>query len=508
MRRFRPRSLKGLLLLNESALLVLVLGTATLTGLWAWFWTQSSQEATRIETLARLAERVRGDMYRQLHEVIHARLTENPAALLVYPGYRRQIADRFSELHGLAHDDSERAAVEYLQDSYTMVLDDMEKVFVDPNEISEAARMKLLDPAYEEWMLSELESALKVIDAIVERRRQGLDAWRSEWTRWTPIVVTVSVVLAVALLLFSRRSLQAHVVVPLRNLVDGTLEISRGNLEHRIPAEGVEEIRQLALTFGEMTRELARSQRILVESERQAALGALVPVVAHNIRNPLASIRATAQMMDETWTGEDLADSRRAIIGTVDRLERWVTSLLSYLVPLEPRRRVCRIGDIVQGALAPLRPKIERKTLRIEREDREHDVPLQADPDLMEQAIHALLSNAVEASPRHGRIRLGLVRSEGAVELRIEDEGPGIAFEPNPRELSPGPSTKRGGFGLGIPVAWKICKAHGGTIDIRRRDQGGTRVAVSLPLAAAPDDTRPGAAGAERAGAPAPLSRE
>ena len=59
MRQFRPRSLQGLLLLNESALLVLVLGTATLTGLWAWFWTQSSQEAARIETLARLAERYR-----------------------------------------------------------------------------------------------------------------------------------------------------------------------------------------------------------------------------------------------------------------------------------------------------------------------------------------------------------------------------------------------------------------------------------------------------------------
>ena len=81
MRRILPRSLKGLLLLNESAFLVLVLVTATLTGLWTWFWTQSSQETARIETLGRLAERVRGDMYRQLHEVIHARLTENPAVL-------------------------------------------------------------------------------------------------------------------------------------------------------------------------------------------------------------------------------------------------------------------------------------------------------------------------------------------------------------------------------------------------------------------------------------------
>ena len=487
MRRILPRSLKGLLLLNESALLALVLVTATLTGLWTWFWTQSSQEAARIETLARLAERVRGDMYRQLQEVVHARLTENPAALRVYARYRRQIAERFTELHELVRDESERAAVEYLQDAYTVVLDDMEKVFVDPNLIAESARMKLLDPAYEEWMLSELESALQAIDSIVESRRRGLDATRSGWTRWTPIVVPLSVALAVALLLFSRRSLQMRFVNPLRKLVEGTIEVSRGNLAHRIPAEGAEEVRHLASTFGEMTRRLAESQRILVESERQAALGALVPVVAHNIRNPLASIRATAQVMDDSGDGAELAESRRVIIDTVDRLERWVTALLSYLVPLEPRRRECRLADVVEGALAPLESKLRRKALRVERKGWEQDAPLAVDPDLLEQAIHALLGNAVEASPAHARIRLELARSDHAVELRIDDEGPGIAFEPDPRELSPGPSTKRGGYGLGIPVAWKICHAHGGTIDVRRRNEGGTRATVFLPLAVPPD---------------------
>ena len=498
MRRLLPGSLKGLLLLNESTFLLLVLVTATLTGLWAWFWTQSSQEAARIETLARLAERVRGDMYRQLHEVTHARLTENPAALQVYSGYRRRIVERFARLRVLSRDESERAAVDYLHDAYEVVLEDMEKVFTDPNEITEAARMKLLDPAYEQWMLSELESALKVIDAIAERRRRELDEWRSGWTRWTPIVVPVSVAFAVSLLLFSRRSLQARFVVPLRNLVHGTVEISRGNLEHRMRAEGVEEIRQLAATFGEMTRRLAESQRILVESERQAALGALVPVVAHNIRNPLASIRATAQMMDEAGSGEDLAESRRAIIDTVDRLERWVTALLSYLVPLRPHLRECRLGEVVEGALTALGPTIERKALRVEREDRDQDMPIRADPDLLEQAIHALLGNAVEASPAHGRVRLALSRTGDALELRIDDQGPGISFEPQPRELAPGPSTKRGGFGLGIPVAWKICQAHGGAITIRRRDEGGTRVTVSLPLAAPPAESSAVAAPATR----------
>ena len=135
-------------------------------------------------------------MYRQLQEVVHARLTENPAALRVYARYRRQIAERFTELHELVRDESERAAVEYLQDAYTVVLDDMEKVFVDPNLVAESARMKLLDPAYEEWMLSELESALQAIDSIVESRqargstprvragRGGRRSWCRSPSRW------------------------------------------------------------------------------------------------------------------------------------------------------------------------------------------------------------------------------------------------------------------------------------------------------------------------------------
>ena len=116
------------------------------------------------------------------------------------------------------------------------------------------------------------------------------------------------------------------------------------------------------------------------------------------------------------------------------------------------------------------------------RKDWEQDMWIQADPDLLEQAIHALLGNAVDASPVRGYVHLALSRTDDALELRIDDQGPGISFEPDPRELSPGPTTKKGGHGLGIPVAWKICQAHGGAVTIRRRDEGGTRVTVSLPL--------------------------
>jgi signal transduction histidine kinase len=482
-----PRSLKGLLLLNDTAFLLLVLATAALSGLWAHFSTQSSREAVRINTLVQESERIRGDMYRQLHEVTHARLTENPGALRVYADYRSRIADHFAQLSALARDEGERGAIAYLHDTYGVVHQDMDKVFTDPNEISESARMKLLDPTYQEWMLVEFESALHVLDEIIEARRRRLEASRSLWLRWTPVVVPASIALAVALLLFSRRSLNRLFVMPLQTLVEGTVEISRRSLQHRITARGVEEIQLLVSTFNEVTRKLAQSQGTLIESERQAALGALVPVVAHNIRNPLASIRATAQMLDESTSVSEREDGRRAIIDTVDRLERWVTALLSYLHPLKPRRRQINLADVAEGALAPVEARLRRKQLDVVRDGWEGDHAVDVDADLLEQAIYALLSNAVEASPAGGVIRVSLHERDTAVELRIDDDGPGIGFEPNPDELLPGPTTKPYGTGLGIPIAYKICQAHGGKVVIEKRDKGGTRASITLPV------TRPSA---------------
>ena len=90
------------------------------------------------------------------------------------------------------------------------------------------------------------------------------------------------------------------------------------------------------------------------------------------------------------------------------------------------------------------------------------------DPNLVEQALYGLLLNAVEASPQGGCIRIDLqVGAQGAA-LTIADEGPGLAFEPRPHGMVPGPTTKRSGTGLGIPFAFKVCEAHGWTLSFER----------------------------------------
>ena len=167
-----------------------------------------------------------------------------------------------------------------------------------------------------------------------------------------------------------------------------------------------------------------------------------------------------------------------------------MTALLSYLVPLEPRRRECHLEDIVEGALGPLGPKIERKALQVVREGWERNMAIHADPDLLEQAVHAVLGNAVEASPVRGRIDLALSGDGDAVELRIDDQGARYFLRARAARALARTDHQEGRLRTRHPGAWKICEAHGGTMAIRRRGEGGTRVTVSLPHAARPVEDR------------------
>ncbi|MEJ2760975.1 MAG: ATP-binding protein [Gammaproteobacteria bacterium] len=265
-------------------------------------------------------------------------------------------------------------------------------------------------------------------------------------------------------------------------VTEGASVMSRGDLKHRIPEEGVTEVAAIATSINRMAADLAASRDALVDSEKQAALGALVPAVAHNIRNPLASIRATAQILDETTDRDELRESGEAIIETIDRLERWVNALVSYLHPLQPSFRVKKASQLIDAVQSMLRPKLQEKGIRVERVNWHEDMELKVDPDLMEQALSGLLANAVEASPRNGHIRIIFERAPERFIIRFQDSGPGIPFYPEPRNLEPGPSTKRYGTGLGIPVAFKICQSHGWELKFSRREEGGTEVTITAPL--------------------------
>ena len=137
---------------------------------------------------------------------------------------------------------------------------------------------------------------------------------------------------------------------------------------------------------------------------------------------------------------------------------------------------------MIDAVQALLRPKLQEKGISVERVNWQEDMEIRVDPDLMEQALSGLLANAIDASLPNSTVRVEFERVPGRFMIKIRDSGAGIPFVPEPGNLEPGPSTKRFGTGLGIPVAYKICQSHGWELKFRTPEQGGTEVTVMVPV--------------------------
>ena len=231
-----------------------------------------------------------------------------------------------------------------------------------------------------------------------------------------------------------------------------------------------------------MANELSRNREALLENERQVALGSLIPVVAHNIRNPLASIRASAQLLDHADSKIEINESKQAIIDTIDRLGRWVSSLVSYLHPLEPNLINIEASQLVDAALEVLDNRIKEKKIKVIKGGWKNSVLLNVDPDLMEQAIYGLLANAIDASSELDILEINIINNQDTLEIQIQDSGSGLPFEPKSGNLEPGPSTKRYGTGLGIPIAFKICQKHNWQLDFKTKEGEGTKAIIIAPI--------------------------
>lgn len=477
----KPRALKQLLLIHELTFVLLLVLAVAAGALGIRSWQQASQESQRINSLIQEIQQTRGDLYRQMKELFDAYFLSDPHARVEYDGYALKVKEHFQELRNLADGKEELDAIDGLQQSYSDFLAETSDILDRYQTRPDDALKKALNTDIETGVFSRYETVSAHAEYLLTLKetdlRQRLEAAQRTAFLWLGIPVA----LAVLLLLFSRIFLQRAIVRPIADILHATTELSAGRLDHKVPQTGAAELGTLAQAINQMAADLARSQAALVRSEKQAAQGALVPMLAHNIRNPLASIRAVAQVADTPDISHDARESLQDIINTVDRLERWTGALLAYLHPLKPQLTQVNLQQILTGALAPLLQKIREKSMRVEFHSEESPVKLTTDEHLLEQALYNLLQNAVDASPVHSAITIECATSADRVHLRILDRGAGMPFSPHPSDLSPGPSTKRFGTGLGIPFAFKVCEALGGKIAFSQREGGGTLVSIELP---------------------------
>lgn len=222
-------------------------------------------------------------------------------------------------------------------------------------------------------------------------------------------------------------------------------------------------------------------QERIVETETLAAMGDLGSAVAHGIRNPLAVIRTSAELMQERAGGSD-REAASDIMDQVDRLEHWVRELLTYVHLPAGETQLVDLEGTLRSSLGQFSAEFQRRGIEVTIDLPASLPPVRGESILVAQVFRSLLSNAVEAMPQGGRLLLGAaMRPPGHLTLEVKDSGVGMNDEQLKRALKPFHSTKAKGLGIGLPLTRRIVERMGGRITLASRLGEGTIVRLTLP---------------------------
>jgi len=230
---------------------------------------------------------------------------------------------------------------------------------------------------------------------------------------------------------------------------------------------------------------LDRLDSQLEVSERMAALARVTAGVAHEVKNPLNSMRLWLENLRESLPADpEAARSAVKVLDTeIDRLDYVVKRFLDFTKPVELHLEETPLAELVAEMLALARPQIERARVRASVEQAEQLPPVRVDRALLQQALMNLVLNACQAMPEGGRLDITLRRKADAAEIRVADTGHGIAPEHRRRIFELFFTTRKAGSGLGLATAFRIVQLHNGSIDFESEPGRGTTFILELPLA-------------------------
>lgn len=229
----------------------------------------------------------------------------------------------------------------------------------------------------------------------------------------------------------------------------------------------------------DLNEEVARHKRLV-------ALGKLSAGIAHEIRNPLSSIRGLAQFVFNSFSKTDeRKEDLNTIIQEVDRLNKLVIQVLDFAKFKKPNLTFFSLNDLIRKIAELFKLEIKDKQIKFNLELSPDISQIQADEDQIRQILMNVIINAIQAIPKKGEIKIitekALLRGASAIKFIIEDSGIGIPEKDFNQIFDPFFSTKEKGSGLGLSIVYKLVEAHQGEIKVESKEGEGTKFVIFLP---------------------------
>ncbi len=236
------------------------------------------------------------------------------------------------------------------------------------------------------------------------------------------------------------------------------------------------------LIFQDLT-EMKKLESELRLKDRMAAVGELSAGIAHEIRNPLAAIAGSVQVLKKSSA---LSDQEQRLMSIIlkesDRLNKSIAEFLRFVRPQEKRSRTFDIAAAISETLDLLQNSSELTTdHRIVRQVEPHSFNIEGDPDQIRQVFWNLARNAIQAMPNGGVLTVGTYTSHAGYHIVFSDSGRGMSAADQRRLFQPFRTNFPSGTGLGMAISYRIVQEHGGTIDVTTKEGLGTTIAVALP---------------------------
>jgi signal transduction histidine kinase len=280
---------------------------------------------------------------------------------------------------------------------------------------------------------------------------------------------------------------------PLDALVEATRRLKAGHLDHRV--EGLrDEFKELSESFNEMASSLKDQMQLMQRTEQLVVVGELAAGLVHEIKNPLAGIKAATQVLSQEAS---LSEEDREVLRKVSRevvgLQSLLKAFLEFAKPVKPQLTDVDLNGFVESVAAfylrshhagphPCPVRIAKALGPIP--------PARVDPMQLQQMLLNLLLNAVDAMPNGGavEVRTGFDHRSRQVHIEVADRGRGISPLHAEHIFRPFFTTKPGGTGLGLAVSKRLAEQHGGSISFTANPSGGTIFRIELPSGASPSD--------------------